>query len=151
MPCFCAASRVLLCPGYSVVRAAGAKRSSDLRDHDYYRPCFAAELALSDSVALHHSHRTLYFPLTPSCRLADAWQRAFSRMASQSSRSVLLRRQQLWMSERRGDLSLDQQRVFKWYCAPCLLDEMECRCHVSLLLGANSEFIGGSPPKPSDL
>ena len=44
------------CPGHSVVRAAGAKRSSDHKDHHCYRPCSAAGLACSDSLASHHNH-----------------------------------------------------------------------------------------------
>ncbi len=44
-------------PGHSAVRAAGAKRSIDHRDHDCYRPCSAAGLACSDSAAAHHNHK----------------------------------------------------------------------------------------------
>ena len=56
-----------LCPGHSVVRTAGAKRSSDPEDHDCYRPCSAAGLACSDSLASHHNHqKTITSLLTPS-------------------------------------------------------------------------------------
>lgn len=54
------------CPGHSVVRAAGAKRSSDPEDHDCYRPCSAAGLACSDSFASHHNHwKSHTFLITP--------------------------------------------------------------------------------------
>jgi len=49
-------------PGHSVVRAAGAKRSIDPRDHRCYRPCSAAGLACSDSAAAHHNHKKTITP-----------------------------------------------------------------------------------------
>ncbi|MHC9210268.1 hypothetical protein ACYTPM_32415, partial [Pseudomonas aeruginosa] len=49
----------LYCPGHSVVRAAGAKRSIDHEDHDCYRPYSVAGLACFDSVAAHHNHKKI--------------------------------------------------------------------------------------------
>lgn len=57
-------------PGHSVVRAAGAKRSTDHGDQTCYRPCSVAGLACSDSVIVHHNHGKNLLPITQARRQA---------------------------------------------------------------------------------